>query len=77
MVVHHPQEQIIGDTAEPVRTISSFRREASSMALISEIEPKSINDVITGPSWIEAMQEELSQFETNQVWDMVPAPSHQ
>lgn len=42
------------------------------MALISQIEPKSINEVINNQSWIEAMTEELSQFERNKVWNLVP-----
>jgi len=39
--------------------------------MISQIEPKSINEAITDQSWIEAMTEELSQFERNKVWNLV------
>ena len=28
-------------------------------------------------SWMMAMQEELNQFERNQVWELVPRPTHQ
>ena len=52
IVVNHPQEQIIDETSDPVRTRRSFRQEASNMALISEIEPKSINEAICDSSWI-------------------------
>jgi len=42
------------------------------MAMISHLEPKSINGAIVDDSWIEAMKEELSQFERNKVWNLVP-----
>ncbi|XP_058752757.1 uncharacterized mitochondrial protein AtMg00820-like [Vicia villosa] len=41
---------------------------------MSQIEPKHINDAIQDDSWIQAMTEELSQFEKNQVWNLVPNP---
>src|SRR3954462_1075426 len=42
--------------------------------MISQIEPKHINDAIQDDSWIQAMTEELAQFEKNQVWNLVPNP---
>ena len=44
------------------------------MALISHIDPKDIEEALQGYSWVEAMQEELSQFEKNRVWTLVPPP---
>ncbi|GKC49585.1 retrovirus-related pol polyprotein from transposon TNT 1-94 [Tanacetum coccineum] len=38
------------------------------------IEPKSYKDALTESSWIEAMQEELSEFEHLKVWELVPRP---
>jgi len=72
-VVDHPKELIIGHTADKVRTRKSFL-DKTSMAMISQIEPKSINVAITDQSWIEAMTEELSQFERNKVLNLVPEP---
>ena len=77
MVANHPQEQILGETSDPVRTRRSFRQEASNMALISEIEPKSINEAVCDSSWVEAMEEELAQFEKSEVWELVKQPTHQ
>jgi len=72
-VVDHPKELIIRHTADKVRTRKSFL-DKKSMAMISQIEPKSINEAITDQSWIEAMTEEISPFERNKVWNLVPKP---
>jgi len=70
MVGDHPIDQIIGSTTDGVRTRLSF--EDNNMAMISQMEPKSINEEIIDDSWVEAMKEELSQFERNKVWNLVP-----
>ena len=44
------------------------------MALISEIQPECINEALQDQGWIEAMQEELNQFEKSKVWTVVPLP---
>ena len=36
------------------------------------IEPTSINDALKDDGWIVAMQEELNQFQRNEVWDLIP-----
>ena len=46
-------------------------------AFVSILEPKSVESALEDSSWIMAMQEELSQFERNQVWELVPKPTHQ
>jgi transposase InsO family protein len=74
-VDYHPQDQIIGQTTDGVRTRRSFQN--NDMAMISQIEPKSIKEAIIDNSWIEAMKEELSQFDKNEVWTLVPAPQDQ
>ncbi|GKA63998.1 retrovirus-related pol polyprotein from transposon TNT 1-94, partial [Tanacetum coccineum] len=38
------------------------------------IEPKSFKQEMTEPSWIDAMQEEIHEFERLQVWELVPCP---
>ena len=38
-------------------------------------EPKNIKEAIQDPDWVKAMQEELEEFERNQVWKLVPRPS--
>ena len=41
---------------------------------ISHIEPKKILEAEGDSYWLLAMQEELNQFECNQVWHLVPRP---
>ncbi|KAK2428124.1 putative mitochondrial protein [Trifolium repens] len=74
VVVNHPQEQIIGDIGDKVRTRRSFQVNETNLAMISQIEPKTIDEAIVDESWIEAMKEELMQFERNEVWNLVPTP---
>ncbi|GJY09423.1 retrovirus-related pol polyprotein from transposon TNT 1-94, partial [Tanacetum coccineum] len=40
----------------------------------SPIEPKNYKDTLTQACWIEAMQEELNEFECLEVWELVPCP---
>ncbi|GKB28463.1 hypothetical protein Tco_0867864 [Tanacetum coccineum] len=41
---------------------------------VSIVEPKNIKEVMANSAWIEAMQEELHQFERLQVWELVDKP---
>ncbi|GJZ16956.1 retrovirus-related pol polyprotein from transposon TNT 1-94 [Tanacetum coccineum] len=38
------------------------------------VEPKTYKDALTQSCWIEAMQEELHEFERLEVWELVPRP---
>ncbi|PNX55952.1 hypothetical protein L195_g049586, partial [Trifolium pratense] len=75
-VGYHPPEQIIGNTEDGVRTRRALQNNENDLAMISQIEPKSINEAIIDESWIEAMKEELLQFEKNEVWNLVPPPQN-
>ncbi|GJR78300.1 retrovirus-related pol polyprotein from transposon TNT 1-94 [Tanacetum coccineum] len=41
---------------------------------LSEMEPKKLTEALEEKGWIIAMQEELTQFERNKVWTLVPKP---
>ncbi|GKC70276.1 retrovirus-related pol polyprotein from transposon TNT 1-94 [Tanacetum coccineum] len=41
-------------------------------AFLTSIEPKTYKDALTQSCWIEAMQEELHEFERLEVWELVP-----
>ena len=43
---------------------------------MSCLEPKNVVDALESDSWINAMHEELEQFERNSVWTVVPRPIH-
>nr|GEY03030.1 hypothetical protein [Tanacetum cinerariifolium] len=43
-------------------------------AFLSLVEPKTYKDALTQSCWIEAMQEELNEFERLEVWELVPHP---
>ena len=46
------------------------------MAFISQIEPKNIHEVKNDENWMISMQEELNQFERNEVWELVSSPQN-
>ncbi|KAH9671187.1 Integrase catalytic domain-containing protein [Citrus sinensis] len=77
---HHEEtnaEQNEGDPSRGVTTRSSLRNTCEHAAFISQIEPKSFANAENDESWIMTMQEELNQFERNNVWELVPNPEHQ
>lgn len=41
---------------------------------VSLIEPKNVKEALNDVEWINAMQEELNQFERSKVWHLVPRP---
>nr|GEW93859.1 retrovirus-related Pol polyprotein from transposon TNT 1-94 [Tanacetum cinerariifolium] len=44
-------------------------------AFLSSVEPKTYKDTLTQAYWIEALQEELNEFERLKVWELVPHPN--
>lgn len=43
---------------------------------VSAIEPKNIQEALKDEFWVNTMHEELHQFQRNNVWTLVPRPSH-
>ena len=68
------ESRILGDVMQGVRTRSHLRNQCEYVAFLSNLEPKSIDEVIKNYSWIMFMKEELNQFERNKVWTLVPKP---
>ncbi|GJZ20174.1 retrovirus-related pol polyprotein from transposon TNT 1-94 [Tanacetum coccineum] len=69
----HPLENVIGNLNQ--RTLRSQSQDKSKFfCFISTIEPKNINETLKDENWVMAMQEELNQFKTNDVWELVPNP---
>ncbi|GJZ68731.1 retrovirus-related pol polyprotein from transposon TNT 1-94 [Tanacetum coccineum] len=73
----HPIDNVIGDPSRPVSTRHQLQDAALFCyfdAFLSFIEPKSYKEALTESCWIEAMQEELNEFEHLKVWELVPHP---
>ena len=70
---NHPQDLIIGDLDQGIRTRRS-NDIVSNSCFVSKFEPKNVKEALTDEFWIEAMQEELNQFKRSEVWDLVPRP---
>ncbi|GKC23875.1 retrovirus-related pol polyprotein from transposon TNT 1-94 [Tanacetum coccineum] len=73
----HPLQNIIGDPSRPVSTRLQLHEQALFCyydAFLTLVEPKTYKDALTQSCWIEAMQEELHEFERLEVWELVPRP---
>jgi len=46
------------------------------MGLLSMIEPATVEEALTDDGWIIAMQEELNQFQRNDIWDLITKLDH-
>jgi len=44
------------------------------IGFLSVIEPATVDEALSDDGWILAMQEQLNQFQRNDVWDLVPKP---
>ncbi|KAD2393974.1 hypothetical protein E3N88_40951 [Mikania micrantha] len=66
----HPVENIIGNVIEGLRTRSSMHEANVCLfsCFLSQIEPKKVIEALKDNSWVEAMQEELLQFQRQGVW---------
>ncbi|GJR39663.1 hypothetical protein Tco_1215347 [Tanacetum coccineum] len=66
----HPLENIIGELARPVSTRLQLHEQALFCyydAFLTAVKPKTYKDALTQSCWIEAMQEELNEFEQLEV----------
>ncbi|GKB87421.1 retrovirus-related pol polyprotein from transposon TNT 1-94 [Tanacetum coccineum] len=73
----HPLENIIGELERPVSTRLQLHEQALFCyydAFLTSVKPKNYKDALTQACWIEAMQEELNEFECLEVWELVPRP---
>ncbi|GJR86699.1 hypothetical protein Tco_0210710 [Tanacetum coccineum] len=69
----HPLDNVIGNLNQ--RTLRSQAQDKSNFfCFLSTIEPKNVNEALKDESWVMAMQEELNQFISNDVWKLVPNP---
>ncbi|GKE60720.1 retrovirus-related pol polyprotein from transposon TNT 1-94, partial [Tanacetum coccineum] len=73
----HPIANVIGDPSYSVSTRKQLKTDAMWCyfdAFLTSVEPKNFKQAMTEPSWIDAMQEEIHEFERLQVWELVSCP---
>ncbi|WVZ50236.1 LOW QUALITY PROTEIN: hypothetical protein U9M48_001510, partial [Paspalum notatum var. saurae] len=71
----HPPHRMIGDlhqhvTRSSVASLTFF----SHSAYVACFEPRDVSHALSDPNWVNAMHEELENFERNHVWDLVEPP---
>ncbi|GKC54683.1 retrovirus-related pol polyprotein from transposon TNT 1-94 [Tanacetum coccineum] len=74
----HPIANVIGDPSLSVSTRKQLETDAMWCyfdAFLTSVEPKNFKQAMTEPSWIDAMQEEIHEFERLEVWELVPCPN--
>nr|GFA17577.1 integrase, catalytic region, zinc finger, CCHC-type, peptidase aspartic, catalytic [Tanacetum cinerariifolium] len=73
----HPLEQVRGNPSRlvQIRRQLAIDPEMCMYALtVSTTKPKNIMEAMANSAWIEAMQEELHQFDRLRVWELVDKP---
>ncbi|GKC55545.1 retrovirus-related pol polyprotein from transposon TNT 1-94 [Tanacetum coccineum] len=73
----HTPEQVCGNPSKPVQTRRQLAidPEMCMFAItVSIAELKNIKEAMADFAWIEAMQEELHQFDRVQLWELVDKP---
>jgi hypothetical protein len=72
----HPPQQIIGNLNERVTHSSRSAHLScfSNTLFVALFEPRDVGHAISDLSWVNAMHEELENFERNQVWTLVDPP---
>nr|GEX17917.1 hypothetical protein [Tanacetum cinerariifolium] len=74
---YHPLEQVRRNPSRPVQTRRQLVTDPEMfmyVLTVSTAEPKNINEAMADSTWIEAMQDELHQFDRLQVWELVDKP---
>ena len=85
---YHPRENIIGNPSSGVQTrhqvsnalscfytkVADIQNRVSFYCFISQVEPATYKGVLREESWVNAMQEELLQFDKLGVWNLVDLP---
>ncbi|GJU07033.1 retrovirus-related pol polyprotein from transposon TNT 1-94 [Tanacetum coccineum] len=70
----HPIANVIGDPSRSVSMRKQLQTDAMWCffdAFLTSVEPKNFKQVMTEPSWIDALQEEIYEFKRLQVWELV------
>nr|GEV71500.1 integrase, catalytic region, zinc finger, CCHC-type, peptidase aspartic, catalytic [Tanacetum cinerariifolium] len=71
---HFHDDPLLESLHEDVTSQGLSSNVRSIYTLFESLEPKNFKQAMTEPSWIDAMQEEIHEFERLQVWELVPCP---
>ena len=75
---NHPPEDIVGDMNELTLRKRTIDKCVANFVLyscyLSQVEPTKVEEALPDESWVEAMNDELPQFQRNDVWILVPRP---
>ena len=76
--LNHPPKVIVGNMNELTlrkrivdKCVANF---VCYSCYLSQVEPTKVEEALQDESWIEAMHDELLQFQRNDVWTLVPKP---
>ena len=73
----HPSRNIIGGLNERVtRSRSASIAVYAHSAFVASFEPKDVGHALSDQYWVNAMHEELENFDRNEVWVLVEPPPH-
>ncbi|WVZ54057.1 LOW QUALITY PROTEIN: hypothetical protein U9M48_004922 [Paspalum notatum var. saurae] len=71
----HPPHRMIGDIHQRVtRSMVASLAFFSHSVYVATFEPRDVSHALSDPNWVNAMHEELENFERNHVWDLVEPP---
>jgi hypothetical protein len=70
----HTMDTVIGSVRTGVSTRRKLSNFSSHHANISCVEPQKVFEALEDPDWVEAMHEELNNFERNKVWSLWRSP---
>lgn len=71
----HLIQNVIGGIFKGVATQQHLNKVCNFVVFVSQIEPIGINKVIVQEHWSSAIQQELNQFERNNILELVPKAS--
>jgi hypothetical protein len=67
----HSIDNILSDIEKGVTIKSRVIKFCEHYSFVSSFEPFKIENTLYGPDWVVAMQEELNNFNRNEVWSLI------
>jgi len=70
----HTLENVVGDLRRGISTRAQLKNFGEHQAHIFMVEPKKVWEALEDSDWLDAMHNELNNFERNKVWKLVEKP---